>query len=92
MFYCHKSLELFIVYYNDAVSNSGYIALNDGVINAYYIRNGNGRKRSWPNLRYYPRICVEENHENLSQDSRFSDRDVNTNTKQECQPLSRDVQ
>jgi hypothetical protein len=34
---------------------------------------GCGRKRSWPNLRYYPGICLEglrKTTKNLSQDSR----------------------
>jgi hypothetical protein len=37
------------------------------------------RKRSWCNLRNYYGICLEEeeNHENLSQDSRCPGRDLN---------------
>jgi hypothetical protein len=41
---------------------------------------GSGRKRSWPNLRNYPRICPEGlriTTKNLSQDSRSLGRDLN---------------
>jgi hypothetical protein len=39
-----------------------------------------GRKRSWPNLKYYPGICLEgprKSEKPLSQDSRFMSRDFN---------------
>jgi hypothetical protein len=39
-----------------------------------------GRKRSWPNLRYYPNICLEDlrkSTKNLSQDSRYPGWDLN---------------
>jgi hypothetical protein len=39
-----------------------------------------GRKWSWPNLRYYPGICLEglrKNTENISQDSQSPGRDLN---------------
>jgi hypothetical protein len=38
------------------------------------------RKRSWPNLRYYPSICLEgprKTVQNLSQDSWSPGRDLN---------------
>jgi hypothetical protein len=41
--------------------------------------NGYGRKRPWPNLSHYTGICLEELKKatkNLSQDSRFSGRDL----------------
>jgi hypothetical protein len=40
---------------------------------------GCGRKRSWPNLRYYPGICLglRKTTKNLSQDSRTPGRDLN---------------
>jgi hypothetical protein len=41
---------------------------------------GCGRKRSWPNLRYYPGICLEglrKTTKNLSQDNRSPGRDLN---------------
>jgi hypothetical protein len=41
---------------------------------------GCGRKRSWPNLRYYPGICLEgltKTTKNLSQHSRSPGRDLN---------------
>jgi hypothetical protein len=41
---------------------------------------GCGRKRSWPNLRYYSGICQErlrKTTKNLSQDSRSLGRDLN---------------
>jgi hypothetical protein len=40
---------------------------------------GFGRKRSWPNLRYYPEICLEglRKPAEKSQDSRFLGRDLN---------------
>jgi hypothetical protein len=39
---------------------------------------GGGRKRSWPNLRYYAGICLEglKNHKNLSEYSRSPRRDL----------------
>jgi hypothetical protein len=40
-----------------------------------------GRKQSWPNLRYYPGICVEKLRKtikNLSQDSWSLSRDLNS--------------
>jgi hypothetical protein len=40
---------------------------------------GCGKKRSWPNLRLYPRICLEglrKTTKNLSQDSRYPGRDL----------------
>jgi hypothetical protein len=36
-----------------------------------------GRKRLGPNLRYYPGIYLEENYENLSQDSEAPGQDLN---------------
>jgi hypothetical protein len=42
---------------------------------------GCGRKRSWPNLRYYPGICLEglrKATKNFSQDSRSPGRDLNS--------------
>jgi hypothetical protein len=41
---------------------------------------GCGRKRLWPNLRYYPGICLDglsNTTKILSQDSRSPDRDLN---------------
>jgi hypothetical protein len=41
---------------------------------------GCGKKRSWPNLRYYPSICLEglrKTTKNLSQDTRSPVRDLN---------------
>jgi hypothetical protein len=41
---------------------------------------GCGRKRSWSNLRYYPRIWLDRTRKtikNLSQDSRSPGRDLN---------------
>jgi hypothetical protein len=41
---------------------------------------GCGRKRSWPNFRYYPGIFLEglkKTTKNLSQESRFAGRDLN---------------
>jgi hypothetical protein len=41
---------------------------------------GCGRKRSWPNLRYYPDICLEglrKKTKNLSQFIRSPGRDLN---------------
>jgi hypothetical protein len=41
---------------------------------------GGGTKRSWPNLRYYPRFCpqgLRKTTKNLSQDRRPPDRDFN---------------
>jgi hypothetical protein len=39
---------------------------------------GHGRNWSWLNLRYYPGTCLEKKrHKYLSQDSLFSDRDLN---------------
>jgi hypothetical protein len=41
---------------------------------------GCGRKRTWPNLRYYPRMCLEglrKTTKHLSQDSRSPGRDLN---------------
>jgi hypothetical protein len=41
---------------------------------------GRVRKRSWPNLRYYTGICLEELREttkNLTQDSRSPGQDLN---------------
>jgi hypothetical protein len=41
---------------------------------------GCGRKHSWPNLRYYPKICQEglrENMKNFSQDSQCPGQDLN---------------
>jgi hypothetical protein len=52
---------------------------------------GYGRKRSWPNLRYYPGIYLDglrKATKNLSQDIRSRSRDLNLgsapNMKQEC--------
>jgi hypothetical protein len=42
---------------------------------------GYGRKRSWPNLRCYPEICLEglrNATKNLGQNSQSSVRDVNS--------------
>jgi hypothetical protein len=42
---------------------------------------GCGRKRSWPNLRYYPGICLEglrENTENLSDNRRSLGPEMNS--------------
>jgi hypothetical protein len=38
---------------------------------------GCGRKRSWPQLRDYPSICLEGLRKTLSQDSWSSGRDLN---------------
>jgi hypothetical protein len=41
---------------------------------------GCGRKWSWPNLKYYPGICLEglrKATKTLSQDSRSASRDLN---------------
>jgi hypothetical protein len=38
-----------------------------------------GRKQSWPNLRYYPGICLEglrETMKNVSQDSQSAGQDL----------------
>jgi hypothetical protein len=40
--------------FNDSISSSDCISSND-IMNWKYCR----RKRSWPNLRYYPGICLE---------------------------------
>jgi hypothetical protein len=43
-------------------------------------RKGFGRKRLWPNVRYYPGICLDglrKTTESLIQDSRSPDRDLN---------------
>jgi hypothetical protein len=45
------------------------------------------RKRSWPTFKALPRNSpggTDENHENLSQDSRSPDRDLNPGTP-ECE-------
>jgi hypothetical protein len=57
MFICIYSLYICISeaicgLFNDAVSSLNYIA-NDRMINYW---KGYGRKKSWPNLRYYPFI------------------------------------
>jgi hypothetical protein len=42
---------------------------------------GYGRKRSWPNLKYYPGISLEglrKTTENLSQDNLSPGRDLNS--------------
>jgi hypothetical protein len=42
---------------------------------------GCGRKQLWPNLRYYPGICLEglrKIMENLNQDSQSMGRDLNS--------------
>jgi hypothetical protein len=44
---------------------------------------GHGRKRSWPNLRYYLGICLEgliKTTKNLSEDSWSPGRDLNPET------------
>jgi hypothetical protein len=51
-----------------------------------------GRKRSWPNLRHYSSICLEElgKSRTISQDTRPSGKDLTAglpNTKQQNQPL-----
>jgi hypothetical protein len=43
-------------------------------------RKGCGTKQSWPNLRYYPGICLEglrKTTKNLTQDNRSPGRDLN---------------
>jgi hypothetical protein len=63
--------------FNDAVSSSDYIASNDRIMNWKVY----GRKRSWPNLRYYSGICLEELRKTtntLSQGSRSLGRDLNS--------------
>jgi hypothetical protein len=42
--------------FNDALSNSGYVVLNDWLIMNW---RGCGRKRSWPDLRNCSSICSE---------------------------------
>jgi hypothetical protein len=55
-----------------------------------------GRKRSWPNLRYYPSICLEglrETTKNLRINGLQAEmwtRDP-SNTKKDCLPLDHDV-
>jgi hypothetical protein len=47
---------------------------------------GCGWKRSWPNLRYYPGICLEglrKTTKILSQDSRHPGRDLNQGSPEE---------
>jgi hypothetical protein len=41
--------------FNHAVSSLAYITKNDRMSNDI----GHGRKRSWPDLRYYPGVCLE---------------------------------
>jgi hypothetical protein len=56
---------------------------------------GCGRRLSWPNLRYYPSIFLEDLWKTtkiLNRDSRFPGRDRDlSNTKQECQPHDHNV-
>jgi hypothetical protein len=64
--------------FNDAVSSSGYMTSNGGMIDL----KGYGRKRSWHNLRqaYYPDIGVVEVRKAtkyLSQNSQSPGRDLN---------------
>jgi hypothetical protein len=71
--------------FNDTVSHSGHIELNDRL-------KGYGGKRSWPNLRYYPGMCLEtdENHEKPVRMAGFRAEILTTdlpNTKQESQHL-----
>jgi hypothetical protein len=44
--------------FNDAVHSSGYTALNDKMISKMNCK-GYARMQAWPNLRYYPSVCLE---------------------------------
>jgi hypothetical protein len=55
--FCYLFIYLLFIY---AFSLSGYIASNERmIVNNELERKGCGRKQSWPNLRYYPVICLE---------------------------------
>jgi hypothetical protein len=82
-------MDLFVVYLTTLVSNSDYIASNEGVVSEWWI--GKDVEGSVHGLisRYYPSICLEKRKKttkNLSQDSCLRvdiwTRDL-PNTKQE---------
>jgi hypothetical protein len=65
--------------FNDAFSISDYIVSNERMIVDNELERS-GRKRSWPNSRYCPGICLEglrETTKNLGQDSRSPGQDLN---------------
>jgi hypothetical protein len=80
----HPVFYLFIVYlficglFNGTASSSDYTASNDRMINEL---KAYGKKRSWPNLRWYPRIYLEalrKTTKNLTQHNRSPVWDFNT--------------
>jgi hypothetical protein len=65
--------------FNDAVSSSDYIAASDKMINEQMNWKGDGRKRLWTNLSYYPCINLEglrKTIKSLNQENRFPSRDL----------------
>jgi hypothetical protein len=53
---CTQNIVCSLFNVSFAVTQASYIVSNEGVMNW----KGRGRKRSWPNLRYCPGICLEE--------------------------------
>jgi hypothetical protein len=75
-----KAAALFVFYLTTVLRNADYTASNEMVITSITKGKGLGRKSSWPNLRYYQGIGLKglmTTTRNLSQDSQFTDRDLN---------------
>jgi hypothetical protein len=63
--------------FNDVASSSDFTVSNDMILMNW---KGYRRKQSWPNLRYYPGICMlgqRKTTKNVSQDSQSPGQDLN---------------